>query len=71
MKISEDQSLPRSQDEKNNENPDYWGWYDYEKQDFIFIYPKRFILDMCFPYGIEREERSETGKAYRLELITK
>lgn len=69
MRISEDQSIPNFQDEKNSKNPDYWGWYDYKEQKFTLIFPKRFLLDMCFPYLIAWEEKWGTGKAYRLQII--
>ena len=49
--------------EKLNEN-DYRG-----KDDFIMIYAQRFLLDMCFPYGIKATEEKGQGKAYRLEIV--
>lgn len=66
MKISEDQSIPKKD---NNNIPDYWGWYDYEKKEFTLIYAKRFLLDICFPYGIKAYEKNNRGKAYRLIII--
>ena len=69
FKISEDQTVP----EFNNKdlNADYWGWYEIEKDDFTLIYPKRFLLDMCFPAGIDNTEKAlpDKGKAYRLEVV--
>ena len=69
FKISEDQTIP----EFNNKdlNADYWGWYEPEKDDFTMIYPKRFLLDMCFPAGITGTEEGQPnkGKSYRLEII--
>lgn len=51
--------------------PDYWGWYDFKKQEFTnLIYPKHFLLDMCFPAGIKGSEDADQGKAYRLEIVS-
>lgn len=67
LKISDDQSLPKKND--NSMDTDYWGWYDYERQDFTMIYPKRFLLDICFAYGIKASEDHNQGKSYRLKII--
>ena len=66
MHISEDQTIPPSD---QSMNPDYWGWYDFEEQKFTMIYAKRFLLEMCFPYGIKAEEEKNRGKSYRLLII--
>lgn len=65
MKISVDQKLPVSND--GDMDSDYWGWFDFERQEFTMIYAKRFLLNMCFAYGIEAAEQVKQGKAYRLE----
>lgn len=70
LKISEDQSIPAFNDK--DLTVDYWGWYDIEKDDMtMLLYPKRFLLDMCFPAGITGTENAQPdkGKAYRLEII--
>jgi len=67
MVISDDQTLP--DDNKVDSNPDYWGWFDNEKMDFTLIYPKHFLLNMCFAYGIKACEEKNEGKALRLEII--
>ena len=67
MKISDDQSLP---DLKNKSNEtDYWVWYDNELGFTDMLYPQRFLLDMCFPYGIKSCEDKNQGKAYRVEIL--
>lgn len=66
MKVSDNQEKPV--DDRNKE-PDYWGYYDNEDNKFTLIYPKYFLLDMCFPYGIESNEKRKQGKAYRLEIV--
>ena len=65
MKVSDDQV--RQVDEIHTK-ADYWGWYDNEKKIFTMIYPKRFLLEMCFPNMQESEDRNQ-GKAYRLEIL--
>jgi hypothetical protein len=66
MRVSADQRLPVSND--GDMNSDYWGWFDFERQEFTIIYAKRFLLNMCFTYGIEASEQAKQGKAYRLEV---
>lgn len=69
MTIAEDQTIPPSpQHDKNVNNIDYWGWWDNQDKKFTHIYQKRFLLDMCFPYGIEKTEEAGKGKAYRLNI---
>lgn len=63
MCISENQSPP------NRNKQEYWGWYDFEQKEFTMIYPNYKMLFVCFPYGIEIEEKHNKGKAYRLEII--
>lgn len=67
LKVSTDQTLPISND--GDMKSDYWGWFDFESQNFSIIYPKRFLLNMCFAYGIEAAENGQQGKAYRLEIV--
>ena len=67
FKIHEDQSIPPTD---QSLNADYWGWFDNDKQKFSMIYPKRFLLVMCFPYGYEVCEERNQGKAYRLQILT-
>lgn len=67
FKISVDQTITKAKDD--NMNPDYWGWFDNDDQDFTMIYAKRFLLEMCFPSGIKPCEEKNQGKAYRLEIL--
>ena len=65
--VSKDQIKPKPN--TNDMAADYWGWFDYSNNRFSLIYPKYFLLDMCFPAGIEGTEKANQGKAYSLELI--
>lgn len=65
MEIADDQ------ERVDHEGVDYWGFWDFEYNRWSLIYPKLFLLDMCFPYGIKAEETrmigdGYKGKAYRL-----
>lgn len=40
----------------------YWGWWDIERQEWCFVFPSRFQVDMCFPYGAKAEEDRGRGK---------
>jgi len=67
--ISDDQQVYEENFDGINDKADYWGWYEPNK-GFSMIYPKRFLLNMCFPAGIEGTENAHPGsKAYRLEII--
>jgi hypothetical protein len=68
LKIHEDQSKDNDLF-KNNDIEDYWGYFSFEENKFIFIYQKYFLLNMCFPCGIEPMEDKQYGKAYRLEIV--
>lgn len=71
LSIADDQTVPPPpQNDPKTDEPDYWGWFDAEKKKFTNIYPKHFLLNMCFPYGMEAEEERGRGKAYRLNVKT-
>jgi hypothetical protein len=52
---------------RDPKNPNgYWGWWDtdsrYNTQNrFTFVYPHQMLLNMCFTYGPEVEEKREKG----------
>ena len=50
---------------------DYWAWIPEEVEDSLnhLVFPQFFLLNMCFPYGIEAAEDAGRGKAYRVEII--
>ena len=68
LSVAKDQTKSPANDK--NPDPDYWGWWDETDQRFSMIYAKRFLLDMCFPAGIDgtKKHRPEEGKAYRLNV---
>jgi hypothetical protein len=54
--VHEDQS--RNETNFQSMEPDYWGWLDTRRDEFTMIYPKYFLLNMCFPSGIKATEES-------------
>lgn len=68
FKISVDQERRNTKGQQVKEK-DYWGWYDFKQQRFSLIYPAYFLLNMCFPNGIEASEEASQGKAYRLYIL--
>lgn len=67
IEVAEDQTRPNF--DNSDLTPDYWCWRDKEGK-FSMIYAKYFLLNMCFPSGIEASENAGQGKAYRV-LVTK
>ena len=67
--IAEDQTIPENDSDGKEYVGDYWGWFDFNEQRFSMIYPRRFLLNMCFAYGIEASEERGHGKAFRLVVI--
>lgn len=48
---------------EGTDTPDsYWGWWDGEKRRFIFVFHRRMLVEMCFPYGTEAEEKLGRGR---------
>jgi len=69
VSIAEDQTVPPPpQKDPNVKETDYWGWWDNERKRFSLILRKHFLLNMCFPYGMEAEEERGKGKAYRVNV---
>lgn len=44
----------------------YWAWWDSKEKEFEFVYPEKFLVDMCFPYGTKPE--TEKGGGYLLPV---
>ncbi|MBI2673425.1 hypothetical protein HYX19_04135 [Candidatus Woesearchaeota archaeon] len=49
---------------ENNESglSQYYGWKDFKYKSYDMIYPLEEAVKMCFPYGIEAEEKAGHGK---------
>jgi hypothetical protein len=47
----------------------YWGWWDNEERKWLFIYPARNMVVMCFPYPIDAYEKKGIGRLYRLDIV--
>lgn len=69
VSVAKDQTIPPppQKDPKVNE-ADYWAWWDNDQKRFSLIFGKHFLLNMCFPYGMELEEERGKGKAYRVNV---
>ena len=39
----------------------YWGWWDSERKQWEYVYIKKFLVEMCFPYGAVAEESRGRG----------
>ena len=49
-------------EEPMTQNQDtYWGWWQFEDDAFVFVHPHQTLLNMCFPYGPEAEEKKGVG----------
>lgn len=46
----------------------YWGWWENQKQAFTMVYRTRSILNMCFPYGFDIEEKKGRGHAVPVKV---
>ena len=71
VEMHENQIKPSNEDLdemcKTN-TPDYWGWKDSDSIEFSLIYQQRFLLDMCFPDGLDTAEKNGRGNQYRLKI---
>lgn len=68
VSVHEDQTPIKPNSEIDSSKPDYWGFWDNDKKLMWHIYPAYFLLDMCFPSGLELVEQRGGGKAYRLNI---
>jgi hypothetical protein len=53
---------------EESEEGEYWGWLEFKNNEYRYIYPKRFMVDMCFPYGPQIEEKENKGRRVKLKL---
>lgn len=54
----------------------YWGWWDHKRLEFpthkeglSMVYPRRGLMEMCFPYGSKAEAEAGRGEVLNLELV--
>jgi hypothetical protein len=48
---------------EGTDTPDtYWGWWEKDKGEFLFVYTRKLLVEICFPYGVEPEEARGRGK---------
>ena len=55
---------------QEHEQGEYYGWKDKETKEVIFIYNSLLLLNMCFGYGYEKEEKTGRGRMVRLKLVS-
>lgn len=55
--------------EETNE-PDYWGFWNYETKRLSLVYPSYIQFAVCFPYGPKSEEDVNRGKCLNLKIAT-
>lgn len=66
--IAEDQSIQSFEFQRDNPIFDYWAFIDKNECISSLIWHQRFLLNMCFPYGIDAAEKHGDGKAYRVNI---
>lgn len=52
---------------KSTEDTPYWGWMDNNKE-ISMIYPRLFLLSMCFSQGVEAEEKAGQGRKIKVAI---
>jgi hypothetical protein len=45
------------------------GWWDNERREFAFVYPQKFLVEMCFPYAIKEYEKYGEGKLMPVKIL--
>ena len=48
------------------EGETHWGWRDTGKEEIGMIYPAKFMLEMCMPYGMQAEIDAGNGQPVKL-----
>lgn len=57
-RVSEGKDIPGS----------YWAWWGIERQAFTMVFRRKFIVEMCFPYGTKVEEERGRGKLLPVDI---
>lgn len=47
---------------------DYWAWWSAADQTFKFVWPARFLVEMCFTYGSQAETERGRGRICRVRV---
>lgn len=55
-------------DLREDEESEYWAWWDSEHGRFEFVYQRKFLVDMCFPYGTKAEEERGKGRLLNVSV---
>ncbi len=46
----------------------YYGWWDNKTEKFEFVYCEKYLVSMCFPYGIGLEIEKGTGLLLQVKI---
>jgi len=46
----------------------YWGWKNFESKEFRYINSIKGMVEICFPYGTDAEEKVGRGKLVRISI---
>jgi hypothetical protein len=46
----------------------YWGWWGKGSQRFEHVYPRKFMVEMCFPYGTDIEIEKGKGNLVPVKI---
>ena len=55
--------------EAADETSGYWAWWDNERAEFMFVYPHRSLVEMCFTYGSAIEEKHGRGLLLPVTIV--
>lgn len=47
---------------------DYWAWWDSETDSVRHVWPREFLVEMCFPYGSKAESERGRGRVIRVRV---
>lgn len=53
---------------EDDANGTMWAWWDAQRSSFSMVYKTRQVLEICFPYGIDVEEKRDRGKACKVSI---
>ncbi len=52
----------RVREPRDGELAEYWAWWSTKDSEFMFVFQKEFMVDMCFTYGAAAETERGRGR---------